>query len=1356
MRLALSCVYWILLLVSVISSGLLFLIVASEGTQSLEPSDVDVDDKNFRSYENVSSENVGTYIRPLAEKTPKAKGDRTETSYQDIVTASSIVFEKVSSVSASFELGSEDKTHANPEVVEILSEGLTQQPNLSEGVSRTGGQAGALTLADTELRSLAEAGSKAGPSPNLTYDRRSVQEESNATTEERAEERAEEVLVVRAEQKTGTRGSSGGPFSMPGPPVVDDHEEEEEEEEEETASDVGAGPATPTPPELDEGTARSRLANGPGDDGAPVILDGFVPSGLADPHEDIPSFSEWAQKRLEEAEKKKAHPNASAQNPGSGPGRSSTRSSGKSSGRSAGRSTSGAKKVRSKNYASPDCGAKIVAVNPEARSARSVLASTRDEYMLNTCTTRIWFVVELCEAIQAKKIELANFELFSSSPRDFSVYVSDRFPTRDWSPVGQFTARDERDIQSFGLQPHLFGKFMKVEMHSHYGEEHFCPVSLFRAYGTSEFEVLETETENQVQESRRDGEIGEENGGDENDDDDEDEDDEDEEVLEAESGEPPRNLFGSARDAVLSIVKKAAEVLVKSNGPRFGNLTMEQRKNLENEVRKDDASNGCVTPRYNLVCNDCSEERFSKVFRLISCADMYLNSLLKIGFVESTLRETGLCSPHGFDFSSELERQPEGTRDDSTKALRSNFFKSLFAPEYVIALCNVFASNGSRLALNSSHQVLSEESESSVDENTVAAPRAVEIHPSTTFDARDTDAATATSSTTSTSDIKSSLESTTTVSLDTSTTIADCKSTGSSRGSTSSREGATASVGSIPGKRGIRAPEHESSTSSSSTEAVVPTETLVSRPGYTKTLNRDDLKTESRASIAEPVKELPEESVQCEAPTTPAPSASRSVDNFERVDVPDMPVDATPRSTISPTLTRQLELQEPREAPFVEADDKGDSLDVHSRLRLDPTTEITAKSKSEATCQESKVLQEQLNLDTLLSDLKELEGDQGSLQSNQAQNPSSAAAPTASSTPQQKESVFLRLSNRIKALERNMSLSGQYLEELSRRYKKQVEEMQRSLERAVASMNEESRRSEERESRQLEEIATLKGEIASLSEALQEFLCDRESWRSRFGAIFQHAVFACLEIAIVLSILTYRRRSSNHPERVTTTLQVRPIRRHSAEVSTNPKKTKRRRSSDVPSGSVEPAYRGHAAEHRPAGSQEGKKRRKRKRESTSLVPATTAERLGTSGSVDPPARRVSSPDAPNFYGCGSSAGRTDAAKPGEEVNGPTSCSSSNSEKETGGWRNLPGGKVSSLSTIGTALASRSKRPFSGASRSDNFDSSGRRDAAATVVGANGTNARCVAGEESDGATPVTGKKEKKTTGFRKMEKRPKS
>ncbi|CAG2067496.1 unnamed protein product, partial [Timema podura] len=128
------------------------------------------------------------------------------------------------------------------------------------------------------------------------------------------------------------------------------------------------------------------------------------------------------------------------------------------------------------------------------------------------------------------QIELANFELFSSSPREFSVFVSDRYPTRDWQLAGQFTASDERTVQSFTLPPgDMFSKYIKVELHSHYGQEHFCPVSLFRAYGTSEFEALDTEDENEPRTH------------DDNDDDDE------EPLYKSETGEPPRNLFGSAR-----------------------------------------------------------------------------------------------------------------------------------------------------------------------------------------------------------------------------------------------------------------------------------------------------------------------------------------------------------------------------------------------------------------------------------------------------------------------------------------------------------------------------------------------------------------------------------------------------------------------------------------------------------------------------------------------------------------------------------------------------------------------------------------------------------------------------------------
>ena len=48
-------------------------------------------------------------------------------------------------------------------------------------------------------------------------------------------------------------------------------------------------------------------------------------------------------------------------------------------------------------------------------------------------------------------------------------------------------------------------------------------------------------------------------------------------------------------------------------------------------------------------------------------------------------------------------------------------------------------------------------------------------------------------------------------------------------------------------------------------------------------------------------------------------------------------------------------------------------------------------------------------------------------------------------TDPNKESVWLRLFDKVKNLEKNVSLSGEYLEKLSIRYKTQIEELQKSL-----------------------------------------------------------------------------------------------------------------------------------------------------------------------------------------------------------------------------------------------------------------------------------------------------------------------
>jgi len=104
-------------------------------------------------------------------------------------------------------------------------------------------------------------------------------------------EETPEVVIVRAEQRTNT----------------DELELRVEENASQMSEELPKIDDTfTTAPELNDTVARAQLIAGSRDETAAIILDGLVTSGPTDPHEDIPSFSEWAQKRLEEAEKKKS------------------------------------------------------------------------------------------------------------------------------------------------------------------------------------------------------------------------------------------------------------------------------------------------------------------------------------------------------------------------------------------------------------------------------------------------------------------------------------------------------------------------------------------------------------------------------------------------------------------------------------------------------------------------------------------------------------------------------------------------------------------------------------------------------------------------------------------------------------------------------------------------------------------------------------------------------------------------------------------------------------------------------------------------------------------------------------------
>jgi len=238
-------------------------------------------------------------------------------------------------------------------------------------------------------------------------------------------------------------------------------------------------------------------------------------------------------------------------------------------------------------------------------------------------------------------------------------------------------------------------------------------------------------------------------------------------------------------------------------------------------------------------------------------------------------------------------------------------------------------------------------------------------------------------------------------------------------------------------------------------------------------------------------------------------------------------------------------------------------------------------------------------------------------------------------------------------LERNMSLSGQYLEELSRRYKKQVEEMQRSLERAVAAMSEESRKGEEREAKIMEEIVTLKEEIATLKEdmavvskSFETMLYDQDSWRSRFSTIIQHVLLICLEIIIIILILSYCRRGEDYEEeerlQSDTKKQDNTMHRKNAEnfgSHNGMKKTKKRRPSEIASH-ISGTYHELMIDDR--AHETTKKERKKKRKKETLTGTRMAVNIDAKreairyknvlnvipGGTTLPSRRASSIDPP--------------------------------------------------------------------------------------------------------------------------------
>ena len=163
------------------------------------------------------------------------------------------------------------------------------------------------------------------------------------------------------------------------------------------------------------------------------------------------------------------------------------------------------------NYASFDCAATVLKTNPECKGSTSVLVENKDSYMLNACSAKNkFFIVELCNDILIDTIVLGNFEFFSSTFRTFRVSVSDRYPVKieKWKELGTFEARNTREVQAFLVENALiWARYLRIEFLTHYGNEHYCPVSLLRIHGKTMMDDYRNEVKATRGEEEQDDEV---------------------------------------------------------------------------------------------------------------------------------------------------------------------------------------------------------------------------------------------------------------------------------------------------------------------------------------------------------------------------------------------------------------------------------------------------------------------------------------------------------------------------------------------------------------------------------------------------------------------------------------------------------------------------------------------------------------------------------------------------------------------------------------------------------------------------------------------------------------------------------
>ncbi|XP_010783590.1 SUN domain-containing ossification factor isoform X3 [Notothenia coriiceps] len=791
--------------------------------------------------------------------------------------------------------------------------------------------------------------------------------------------------------------------------------------------------------------------------------------------EDIPTFDEW-KKQVMEVEKEKSQS-------------LHTSSSG---------SPHPVKKVQKNfknNYASVECGAKILSSNNEAKSTSAILMENMDLYMLNPCSNKIWFVIELCEPIQVKQLDIANFELFSSTPKDFLVSISDRYPTNKWVKLGTFHARDERIVQSFPLDEQLYAKYVKmfikyikVELLSHFGSEHFCPLSLIRVFGTSMVEEYEEIADSQYPSERL-------------------------EYLDEDFDYPPgyqpsedkasKNLLGSATNAILNMVNNiAANVLggklELEGGTVAGvNTTVEEKKESTEVAPKpaetplDPGVPQPAEPDPPAAQEDCDVSNDSSTPSPSSTDSQEDRQI--VTFVEEeededeeprqstvTLMEDEADEEEDKTEESSRKEADRNQWDNQTYCPFSSFSSLSLScmatlPELLHRWCSA------RLAKERQRSVkrkqLSSQTQTDVNPPSlihppplIPVPTPLKEAPPLTEKAPEPELP-----------VKAQHEGKASGEVPTTHPNTDTQTPEVTILLEPSRTATIPphSFSDIHSSLTSPTPSHEEKLPPPIKDAAldpVPTPSLpaVSIPetqhpsGATPTLTFSPPPQPGASETASPGAVVPPAKEQ---PVQLLPTASRPEDLIPaRAELPTA-LPSTDTETVKPGADSGDSTRQNVQASQTNGE-QGDSL-THAGDRVEDSVDDFLLS----TNGNGNVHRTATDFYAELQNGGDYNG--GAMTGNGMLLNGGAVHGSS-----QKESVFMRLNNRIKALEMNMSLSSRYLEELSQRYRKQMEEMQRAFNKTIIKLQNTSRIAEEQDQRQTDSIQILHSQLENVSKLM--------------------------------------------------------------------------------------------------------------------------------------------------------------------------------------------------------------------------------------------------------------------------------